>query len=106
VDLTNKNVTGKEAALVLDKASITVNKNLIPYDSKSPFVASGIRIGTPAITTRGMKEPQMRIIAHLIDEVLSNPGDEKVPENVRKEVKNLVKKFPLYKNLIKALERR
>ncbi|MBU0881568.1 MAG: serine hydroxymethyltransferase [Candidatus Omnitrophica bacterium] len=105
LDLTAKDVTGKDAAAALDKAGITVNKNLIPYDKKSPFVASGVRIGTPAVTTRGMKEPQMKLIAHLIDEILSNPADEKAASNVRKEVKGLVSKFPLYKSLVKALER-
>jgi glycine hydroxymethyltransferase len=104
-DLTNKNITGKEAAAVLDKVGITVNKNLIPYDTKSPFVASGIRIGTPAVTTRGMKENEMRQIARFIDEVLSNPSSEKNLKGVRGEVKKLVKKFPLYKDLIRRLEK-
>ena len=105
VDLTNKNITGKDAASVLDKAGITINKNLIPFDSKSPFVASGIRIGTPAVTTRGMKEPHMREIASLIDKVLSDPENEKTLKVVKGEVKKLVQKFPLYKNLIKRLEK-
>ena len=105
VDLTAKNITGKEAATALDKANITVNKNLIPYDTKSPFVASGIRIGTPAVTTRGMKEADMRKIAHMIDEVLSSPADEKTAAGVRKEVGKLVNRFPLYKDLIKRLEK-
>ncbi|MCX5667336.1 MAG: serine hydroxymethyltransferase [Candidatus Omnitrophica bacterium] len=105
VDLTSKNITGKEAAAVLDRTGITVNKNLIPYDKLSPFVASGIRIGTPAVTTRGMKEPQMKKIAELIDKVLTSPGDEKNIGHVRKEVSALVKKFPLYKGLIRRLEK-
>jgi glycine hydroxymethyltransferase len=105
VDLTGKNITGKDAASVLDKVGITVNKNLIPFDTKSPFVASGIRIGTPAITTRGMKEAQMRQIAHMVDEVLSAPDNTKRLDAVQGEVKKLVKKFPLYKNLIKRLEK-
>ena len=105
VDLTSKNVTGRDAATALDKANITVNKNLIPYDPKSPFVASGIRIGTPAITTRGMKAPEMKIIAALMDKVLSNPGDEKAIVDVLKDVRALVKQFPLYNKLIKDLER-
>jgi glycine hydroxymethyltransferase len=105
VDLTSKNITGKEAATVLDRTGITVNKNLIPYDKQSPFVASGIRIGTPAVTTRGMKEPQMREIARLMDKVLTNPNDEKNICQVRKEVSALVKKFPLYKDLIRRLEK-
>jgi Glycine/serine hydroxymethyltransferase len=105
VDLTSKNITGKEAASVLDRTGITVNKNLIPYDKQSPFVASGIRIGTPAVTTRGMKEPEMKKIARLIDRVLTGPRDEKNIAQVRKEVTLLVKKFPLYKGLIRRMEK-
>jgi glycine hydroxymethyltransferase len=105
VDLTSKNITGKEAAALLDRSGITVNKNLIPYDKQSPFVASGIRIGTPAVTTRGMKEAEMRTIARLIDAVLSNPSDAKAALMVRKEVRKLVNGFPLYKGLIKRLEK-
>ena len=105
VDLTNKNITGKEAATVLDRTGITVNKNLIPYDKQSPFVASGIRIGTPAVTTRGMKEPAMKRIARLIDKALSNPNDEKNIQGVRIEVTALVKAFPLYKGLIRRMEK-
>ncbi len=105
VDLTDKNITGKDAAQVLEKAGITLNKNLIPYDTQPPLVTSGIRIGTPAVTTRGMKEAEMRKIAHMIDRVLSDMNNEKVINEVRGEVKVLVKKFPLYKDLIKRLER-
>jgi len=105
VDLTNKNITGKDASVAMDETGITVNKNLIPFDTKSPFVASGIRIGTPAVTTRGMKEAEMVKIARLIDKVLSNPKSEKTLREVRGAVKSLVKKFPLYKDLIKRLER-
>jgi glycine hydroxymethyltransferase len=105
VDLTNKKITGKEAATALDRTGITVNKNLIPFDTQSPFVGSGIRIGTPAVTTRGMKEPEMKKIAKLIDKVLINPNDEKNILGVRKEVNLLVKKFPLYKGLIKRIEK-
>jgi len=103
LDLTNKNITGKDAATVLDRANITVNKNLIPFDTKSPFVASGIRIGSPAITTRGMKEVEMRKVARLIDRVLSDPQNEACINSVRSDVKGLAKKFPLYKNLIKKM---
>ncbi|MEW5758773.1 MAG: serine hydroxymethyltransferase [Candidatus Omnitrophota bacterium] len=99
VDLTSHGISGKEAATLLDKAKITVNKNLIPYDTKSPFQASGIRIGTPAVTSRGMKEVQMKKIADLIDKVISSKGNETVVDEVRKEVSTLTKKFPLYKNL-------
>jgi len=105
VDLTNKNTTGRDAAASLDKSGITVNKNLIPYDPKPPLVASGIRIGTPAVTTRGMKEPEMRQIARLIDKVITDPSGEKNLALVKAEVAGLVKKFPLYKDLIKRLER-
>lgn len=104
VDLTNKNLSGREAAGALDEAGITVNKNLIPFDKRSPAVTSGIRLGTPAVTTRGMKEDEMRLIAELIDRVLQNTKDQKRISSVRKEVKALTGKFPLYKNLLKRLK--
>ena len=96
VDLTSKNITGKEAASVLDKARITVNKNLIPFDKQKPAVASGIRLGTPAMTTRGMAEKDMDKIASLIDKVLTNAGNAKAIDSVRKEVEEMLKSFPLY----------
>ncbi|MCX5679508.1 MAG: serine hydroxymethyltransferase [Candidatus Omnitrophica bacterium] len=105
LDLTSKNITGKDAATVLDRANITVNKNLIPFDTKSPFVASGVRIGSPAITTRGMKEAEMRKVARLIDRVISDPQNESNINAVRSDVKSLAKKFPLYKNLVKRMEK-
>jgi len=105
LDLTSKNITGKDAATALDRANITVNKNLIPFDTKSPFVGSGIRVGSPAVTTRGMKEADMRTIARLMDRVMSDPANEKSVEKVRGEVAKLAKKFPLYKNLIKRIEK-
>jgi glycine hydroxymethyltransferase len=105
VDLTDKAVTGKDAATALDRAGITVNKNMIPYDKKPATVASGIRIGTPAVTTRGMKEQEMRQIARLISEVLKDPSGEKTARGVRAEVARLVKRFPLYKDLIKRLQK-
>lgn len=95
VDLRSKNVTGKDAANTLHKAGITVNKNLIPYDTQSAFITSGVRIGTPAVTTRGMKETEMTIIAELIIKVISHLQDEAVVSDVRKEVEKLAKKFPL-----------
>ena len=104
VDLTTKGMTGRDAASALDRASITVNKNLIPYDPKPPSVASGIRIGTPAVTTRGMKEVEMQKIARMIDEVLTDPNNDMTINKVKTEVAKLIKKFPLYKNLIKRLE--
>ena len=103
VDLTNKKLSGKLAAASLDRAGITVNKNLIPFDKNSPSVTSGIRLGTPAITSRGMKETEMKLIANLIDEVLNDPKSEKNMENVKKEVIALTEKFPLYKNYIKKM---
>lgn len=95
-DLRGKNVTGKAAEEALDKAAITVNKNAVPYDDKPALVTSGIRIGTAAITTRGMKEAEMDQIAALIDRVVSNPADETVSKSVREEVRQLTQRFPLY----------
>jgi glycine hydroxymethyltransferase len=96
VDLRNRGVTGKVAQLSLDEAAITVNKNTVPKETESPFVTSGIRIGTAAVTTRGMKEAEMRTIAGLIDRVLKAPDDKTVAATVRKEVEALSGKFPLY----------
>ncbi len=95
-DLRGKNVTGKVAEEALDKAAITVNKNAVPYDDKSALVTSGIRIGTAAITTRGMKEAEMEQIAAMIDRVVSNPIDDTVAQKVREEVRALTARFPLY----------
>lgn len=99
IDLRNKNITGKEAQEALDSSGITVNKNAVPFDDKSPLITSGIRIGTPAITTRGMKEPEMIIIAELINRVLTNIGNEKIYKEVENEVAQLCKRFPLYPEL-------
>ena len=96
VDVFSKGVTGKVAEAALDKAGITVNKNAIPFDQNPPMVASGIRIGTPAVTTRGMREPEMDAIADLISRVLTAPDDDRVQAMVRAEVRLLCKKFPLY----------
>jgi glycine hydroxymethyltransferase len=96
VDLRNRGVTGKVAQLALDEAAITVNKNTVPKETESPFVTSGIRIGTAAVTTRGMKEAEMRAIAGLIDRVLRAPDDKNVAAAVRKEVEVLAAKYPLY----------
>jgi glycine hydroxymethyltransferase len=96
VDLRNKGLTGKVAENVLNAAGITVNKNTVPKETQSPFVTSGIRIGTPAVTTRGMKEKEMAAIAALIDRVLSAPEDGSVAARVRGEVKELAARFPLY----------
>jgi glycine hydroxymethyltransferase len=97
IDLRNKNITGKVAENALEKAEITVNKNMVPFDDKSPFVTSGIRVGTAAITTRGLKETEMQQIVDLIDQVLTNPEDEANLNAVKEEVYKLVSKFPLYK---------
>ena len=88
-------ITGKEVEKALEKANITVNKNMVPYDSRSPFKTSGLRVGTPAITTRGIKESEIKIIVELIDKVISNIGDQKTIENVKNEVHELMKDFPL-----------
>ena len=93
----SKGITGKLAETVLDRAHITINKNGIPYDSESPMVTSGIRLGTPAITTRGFKEKDVMELTQYIDEVLTKPNDEKVIASVAKKVLNLCKKFPMYK---------
>lgn len=94
-DLRSMNITGKEAAAALDKAGITVNKNAIPFDPQSPFVTSGIRIGTPAVTTRGMKEDEMRMIADFIHSVLADPGNDELIARVRKQVLELTARFPV-----------
>lgn len=97
IDLRNKNITGKLAEHALEKAEITVNKNMVPFDDKSPFVTSGIRVGTAAITSRGLKEAEMVQIVDLIDQVLTNPEDEANLNAVKAEVIKLVSNFPLYK---------
>ncbi|MCC6318553.1 MAG: serine hydroxymethyltransferase [Gemmatimonadaceae bacterium] len=97
VDLRNKGLTGKAAEQALDKAGITVNKNTVPKETQSPFVTSGIRIGTPAVTTRGMQEPAMQRIAELIDTVLMAPEDAAVHAKVREGVMELTRAFPLYR---------
>ena len=96
IDLRNKNVTGKDAQEALDQAGITVNKNAVPFDDKSPLITSGIRIGTPAVTTRGFKEPEMIVLAGLIDRVIANIGNEKVYREVKQDVTELCSRFPLY----------
>jgi len=96
VDLTARGITGKDAQEALDRAWITVNKNGIPFDTKGPMVTSGIRIGTPAVTTRGMKESEMVVIAACIDRVLAGLGNEAVEAAVRVEVRELTGRFPLY----------
>ncbi|MEX0747287.1 MAG: serine hydroxymethyltransferase [Rhodothermales bacterium] len=96
IDLRNKALTGKEAEEALQRADITVNKNMVPFDDKSPFVTSGLRIGSPAMTTRGFGEDEFRFVVELIDRVLRDLNNEAVVENVRQEVRELCRKFPLY----------
>lgn len=98
VDLRSKNITGKAAEKALDAAGITVNKNTVPNETQSPFVTSGIRIGTPAVTTRGMKEPEMERIAELINDVISAPEDTANYAKVKDAVRELTDRFPLYPN--------
>ncbi|NPV44174.1 MAG: serine hydroxymethyltransferase [Firmicutes bacterium] len=99
VDLRNKGVTGREAETVLDEVGITVNKNTIPFDPETPFVTSGIRLGTPAVTSRGMKEQEMEEIASLISDALTGSGDKLLMERIKKRVRALCDKFPLYPSL-------
>jgi len=99
IDLRNKNITGKKAQETLDKAHITLNKNAVPFDDKSPFVTSGIRVGVPAITTRGMREDDMVTVVDLLDKVLTNIDSESLITEVRNEVHSLMKNFELYPEL-------
>jgi glycine hydroxymethyltransferase len=96
IDLRNKDITGRKAQETLDRAHITLNKNSVPYDDKSMFVTSGIRIGVPAITTRGLKEADMETVVALIDKVLMNIDDQATIETVKNEVNSLMSGFPLY----------
>ncbi len=96
IDLRNKNITGKEAEAALGKAEITVNKNMVPFDDKSPFVTSGIRIGTPAVTTRGLKEDDMIVIVNFIDEVIENYDNPTIINSVKEKVHNLMSHRPLF----------
>ena len=99
IDLTNKNITGKQAENVLNQAGITVNKNTVPHDPRKPFDPSGIRLGTPALTTRGLQESEMREIANLINEVVLHPEDEITIKRVRNQVLEMTNKYPLYPEL-------
>lgn len=99
IDLTKKGITGKEAQNALDEAGITVNKNTIPYDMQPPFVTSGIRLGTPALTTRGMGKGEMGEIGVMIAKVVANPSDAGTKEKIRGEVRELAMRFPLYPEL-------
>ena len=99
VDLRNLQITGKAAEKTLELAGITVNKNAIPFDTQSPMITSGIRIGTPAVTTRGMKEAEMDQIGKFIVDVLKHPEDEGVIRNIRQQVQGLCDGFPLYQEM-------
>jgi glycine hydroxymethyltransferase len=105
VDVQPKNLTGKDCSEALDRAAITVNKNTIPFDKQSPFKGGGIRIGTPAVTTRGMKEKEMQEIGGHIDAVLANVADDDKIRGVRAEVVRLTERFPLYPGFLKELEK-
>jgi glycine hydroxymethyltransferase len=96
IDLSNKEITGKDGEIALDKAGITVNKNTVPNEKRSPFVTSGVRIGTPALTTRGMKETEMKQIAAWITQVLKSPDDESVLTRIKGQVRELCQSFPIY----------
>ena len=99
IDLRNKNISGKKAEEVLGKADITLNKNMVPFDDKSAFVTSGIRVGVPAITTRGMKEEHMQFVVNVIDNALMNADDENTLATIKKEVNEFMEQFPLYPEL-------
>jgi len=99
IDLRNKNISGKKAEIALGKAEITVNKNMVPYDDKSAFITSGIRVGVPAVTTRGMKEEHMSTVVGLIDKALVNAENEGVLAALKGEVNVFMKQFPLYPEL-------
>ena len=96
IDLTNKNITGKEAELALVKADITANKNMVPFDTKSPFVTSGIRFGTPAITTRGVKGNVIPEIVNLIDETIVNYQDETKLKTIKQKVNELMSNYKIF----------
>jgi glycine hydroxymethyltransferase len=96
IDLRSKNLTGKQAEESLIQADITINKNMVPFDTQSPMVTSGMRVGTPAITTRGMQEKDVVKVVELIDEALQNVENPKQLKAVKKKVNRLMEKFPLY----------
>ena len=96
LSLVDRDTTGKGAQIALDRAGITANKNMVPFDPRKPAVTSGVRIGTPAVTTRGMNEAEMDVIAGLIARVLDHPGDVAELDRVRSEVESLCRQFPLY----------
>ena len=96
IDLRNKNINGKEAEQALVQADITANKNMVPFDTQSPFITSGIRFGTPAITTRGISEKEIPKIVDLINDVIENYTNEKIIKNIKKKVNNLMSSYPIF----------
>jgi glycine hydroxymethyltransferase len=102
IDLRNKNISGKQAEEALGVAGITVNKNMVPFDDKSPFVTSGIRIGTPAITTRGLQENEMEKIVNLIDDVIKNFENTSHLESIREQVHSMMSQKPLFAETVKS----
>ena len=100
IDLSNKNISGKKAENALERAGITINKNMVPFDTKSPFVTSGIRIGTPAVTTRGMKDTEMKSIATIINTAITNAENESILDTLVNDVKDLCSGFPLYRDIL------
>jgi len=104
VDLSDKNLTGAEAEEILERAGITVNKNAIPFDPQPPRVTSGVRIGTPAVTTRGLKEPEMEKVGNFIADLLLNPDNEGLVKNIRQEIRKICEEFPLYENRLRRYE--
>jgi len=99
IDLTDKDISGKEAQILLDSVGITCNKNMIPDDPRSPMDPSGIRLGTPAMTTRGFVEADFKLVGDMIAHIINNPGDREIHERVKKQVQELTDKYPLYPEL-------
>ena len=98
IDLSNKDITGKHAENILGKAGIALNKNMVPFDRRSPFVTSGIRVGTPALTTRGMGETEMRKVVQWIDSAISDPDNDQLLTSIRSDVEALCSNFPIYEH--------
>jgi glycine hydroxymethyltransferase len=102
IEIHSRGITGSDAEKALDRAGITVNKNSIPFDPLPPMKAGGIRLGSPSVTTRGMKEPEMELIGGWIAEVLKNVGNAEIEQRIRKQVLGLTEKFPIYESRLKA----
>lgn len=104
IDLRNKKINGKQAQLALDEANMTTNKNAVPWDTESPLLTSGLRLGSPALTTRGFKETEFKLVAKWINEVISAPDDEKTRKKVKGEIAEVTKNFPLYQELLNEMK--